>query len=109
MATIAIMPLVTGCLANPEASDLNTDPPEAYRKAKAPIVVAYLHIGNRILDSRTIDLEGVDFVNLAFTVIKNNRMGLLHPTDAQNFHVARNLKRKYPGLKVLVSVGGQGT
>ena len=109
VATIAIMPLVTGCLANPEASDLNTDPPEAYRKAKAPIVVAYLHIGNRILDSRTIDLEGVDFVNLAFTVIKNNRMGLLHPTDAQNFHVARNLKRKYPGLKVLVSVGGQGT
>ena len=109
VTAIAILPLVTGCLANPEANDLNTDPPEAYRKAKAPVVVAYLHIGNRTLDSRTIDLEGVDIVNLAFTVIKNNRMGLLHPSDAKNFHVARNLKRKYPGLKVLVSVGGQGT
>ena len=109
VAAVAIMPLVAGCLANPEANDLNTDPPEAYRKAKSPIVVAYLHIDNRILDSRSIDLEGVDFVNFAFTVIKNNRMGLLHPTDAQNFHVARSLKHKYPDLKVLVSVGGQGT
>ena len=54
VATVAIMPLVAGCLANPEANDLNTDPPEAYRKAKSPIVVAYLHIGNRILDSRSI-------------------------------------------------------
>lgn len=109
LMTIAILPLVAGCLANPEANDLNTDPPEAYRKAKSPVVVAYLHIGNRTLDSRTIDLEGIDIVNLAFTVIKNNRMGLLHQSDAKNFHVARNLKRKYPGLKVLVSVGGQGT
>ena len=109
MTAIVILPLIQGCLANPDATDLNTEPPEAYRKAKSPIVVAYLHIGNRTLDSRTIDLEGIDFVNLAFTVIKNNRMGLLHPTDAKNFHVARSLKRKYPGLKVLVSVGGQGT
>ena len=109
MLTFAILPILTGCLSSPEVSDLNTDPPDAYRKAKTPIVVAYLHIGNRILDPRNIDLEGIDFVNLAFTVIKNNRVGLLHPTDAKNFHVARSLKRKYQGLKVLVSVGGQGT
>ena len=108
-AIAAVLSLMTGCLANPEAHDLNTDPPEAYRKAKPPVVVAYMHIGNRILDSRSIDLEDVDILNLAFTVIKNNHIGLLHPTDAQNFHVARKLKEKYKKLKVLVSVGGQGT
>ncbi|MBR4324659.1 MAG: glycoside hydrolase family 18 protein [Bacteroidales bacterium] len=101
--------LLPGCLANPEAADLNTEPPESYRKAEPPIVAAYLHIGNRVLDVRNLDLEGIDIVNLAFSVIKNNHIGLLYPTDAKNFHVARQLKRKYPGIKVFVSVGGQGT
>ena len=105
----AAMLLMAGCLANPDEGNLNTDPPETYRKASSPVVAAYLHIGNRTLNVRHIDLVGVDILNLAFTVIKNNHIGLLHPTDAQNFHVARRLKQKYPDLKVLVSVGGQGT
>ncbi len=106
---VSLLLLMAGCLANPDESKLNTDPPEAYRKAQAPIVAAYMHIGNRMLDTRSVDLDGIDILNLAFTVIKNNRIGLLYPYDAQNFHVARKLKNKYPCLKVLMSVGGQGT
>jgi GH18 family chitinase len=109
MLMAAYLLLTAGCLANPDEGNLNTDPPEAYRKAQTPVVAAYLHIGNRVLNVRQIDLEGVDILNMAFTVIKNNHIGLLHPSDAQNFHVARSLKHKYPNLKVLMSVGGQGT
>ncbi|MBQ1698260.1 MAG: hypothetical protein II075_10305, partial [Bacteroidales bacterium] len=109
MLTAVVMMVVSGCIANPEPIDLNTEPTDAYRKVSPPIVAAYLHIGNRVLDIRNIDLEGIDIVNIAFTVIKNNHIGLLYPTDAKNFQVARKLKVKYPNIKVLISVGGQGT
>ncbi len=107
---VAIITLLSpSCMADADSGAMNADPTDPYRKISSPVVAAYLHIGNRTLDPRQIDLEGVDILNLAFTVIKNNHVGLLHSKDANNFHIARSLKRKYPGLKVLVSVGGQGT
>ncbi len=100
----------TGCLVNDDGEHvLGTSVPSSFQKPKAPLVCAYLHIGTRNLDAARLDLEGVDFVNMAFTVIKNNRMGLLHASDANNFMTTKLIKRKYPSIKVLVSVGGYGT
>jgi len=98
------------CLVNSDSEHvLGTSAPSSFRKPKAPLVCAYLHIGTRTLDAASLDLEGVDFVNLAFTVISNNRMGFLHEGDSRNFMITKKLKRKYPSIKVLVSVGGYGT
>lgn len=101
--------VTTGCLENQDVRALTCEAPDAFRRPKTPIVAAYLHLGTRALDVRTLDLQGVDVVNMAFTVITNNRMGLLHSADAKNFQKARAIKRKYPNIKVLVSVGGYGT
>lgn len=106
---LALSGMLTGCLEPEESHVLNSEAPDAFRKPRPPIVVAYMHIGNRNLDIRKIDLQGVDIVNLAFTVITNNKMGLLNPKDSKNFNVARLIKQKYPNIKVLVSVGGYGT
>ncbi|MCQ2250091.1 MAG: glycoside hydrolase family 18 protein [Bacteroidales bacterium] len=100
----------SGCLVNPDDEHvLGTSVPTSFQKPKPPLVCAYLHIGTRNLDAANIDLEGVDFVNMAFTAIKNNRMALLHEGDSKNFMITKKLKRKYPSIKVLVSVGGYGT
>lgn len=108
--SLLITLLTYGCMANDDESrSLNNEPPDSYKKLSTPVVAAYLYIGNRTLDVRTIQLDGVDIVNLAFTVIKNNRMGLQTPADAANFGIARKLKQKYPNIKVLVSCGGYGT
>lgn len=110
LIVLAMVALLQSCLVNSE-SDLSIGiaKPNSFSKPKTPLVAAYVHIGNRKLDTRSLNLEGVDVVNLAFTVIKNNRMGLLTPNDANNFMIAKELKRKYPNIKVLVSVGGAGT
>ncbi len=98
--------MLQGCLINSK-DDVSFG--TARPSTKTPIVAAYLQIGSRKLDVRDIDLEGVNVVNLAFTTIKNNRIGLLYPNDADNFMITRQLKKKYPALKVLVSVGGANT
>lgn len=95
-----------GCLIN-SIDDVSFG--TARPSTKTPIVAAYLQIGSRKLNVSELNLQGVNFVNLAFTTIKNNRIGFLYPNDANNFRVARKLKRKYPAIKVLVSVGGANT
>ncbi|MBO7142314.1 MAG: glycoside hydrolase family 18 protein [Bacteroidales bacterium] len=105
---IIIMALSSGCLVDTH-SGFDNVPPEAYIPVQKPIVAAYLHIGTRTINPYGLDLRGVDIVNLAFTVINNNRIGLLYPNHADNFMMVRTLKESNPNLRVLVSVGGYGT
>ena len=105
-----ITELISGCLVNDDESPiLNSSPIGKFSLPETPLVCAYLHIGNRKLSVKDLSLEGVGILNLAFTKITNNRMGLIHPQDAQNFMIAKKLRDKYPTMKILVSVGGYGT
>ncbi|MBQ3658078.1 MAG: glycoside hydrolase family 18 protein [Bacteroidales bacterium] len=99
-----------GCLVNDgETTVLNSSPTGKFSPLKTPLVCAYMHIGNRKLTLKDMRLDGVDILNLAFTKITNNRVGLIHSSDAQNFMIAKKVREKYPSLKILVSVGGYGT
>jgi chitinase len=101
---------VSGCLVNGgDTPVLNSRPTEKFSPLKKPLVCAYMHIGNRKLTLKDMKLDGVDILNLAFTKITNNRIGLIYPTDAQNFMIAKKVREKYPSMKVLVSIGGYGT
>ena len=102
---------LVSCLVNSgdEHLALNSAPTGNFSKLQTPIICAYLHIGNRKLDLNSLRLDGVNILNLAFTKITNNRIGLLRPEDAQNFMIAKKLKKLYPKMKILVSVGGYGT
>ncbi len=101
---------MVGCMANSKDQvELNSLPTGTFKPLPKPLVSAYLHIGNRKLDINSLNLDGVDIVNFAFTKLNNSHMGLIHPGDAENFMIARKLKRRYPEMRVLVSVGGYGT
>lgn len=97
-----------GCLVDTHEG-FNNVPPKAYIPIKKPIVATYLHIGTRKIDPYSLDLRGVDILNMAFTVITNNRIGLLYPNHADNFMMVRTLKQGNPNMRVLISVGGYGT
>lgn len=105
----AIAAVLTGCLVNDDGAELNASPTAEFQPLPKPLVSAYLHIGNRKLNLNMLKLDGVDILNLAFTKITNSHMGLLNPSDANNFMVARSLKKVYPQMKIIVSVGGYGT
>ena len=100
--------LLSGCLVDTH-SGFDDIPPKAYTPITKPVVAAYLHIGTRKIDPYNLDLRGVDILNMAFTVINNNRIGLLYPNHADHFMMVRKLKQNNPNLRVLISVGGYGT
>ena len=100
--------LLCGCIVDTH-SGFDNIPPKAYTSITKPIVAAYLHIGTRKIDPYNLDLRGVDILNMAFTVINNNRIGLLYSNHADHFMMVRNLKQNNPNLRVLISVGGYGT
>lgn len=99
-----------GCVVNPELPPREDfSPPPSMRSLPNPLVAAYLHIGNRKILAENLNLDGIDILNVAFTVINNNHIGLLHQTDAENFMQVRKIKKRYQNMRVLVSVGGYGT
>ena len=87
--------LFSGCIVDTH-SGFNNVPPDAYLPIEKPIVAAYMHIGTRKIDPSKLDLRGVDIVNMAFTQITNNRMGLLYPAHADNFMMVKDLKQGNP-------------
>ena len=105
---VVLTALLSGCLVNTH-SEFDNVPPKAYMSLQKPLVAAYMHIGTRKFDPDAIDIRGVDFINLAFTVINNNRIGLLYSNHADYFVAVNKLKTNYPNLRVIISVGGYGT
>lgn len=105
---IFITVICGGCIVDTH-SGFNNVPPKAFIPIRKPIVAAYLHIGTRKINPYQLDLRGVDIVNMAFTVITNNHVGLLYPEHSDNFMLVKTFKQGNPNLKVNISVGGYGT
>ena len=98
-----------GCVVNPELPPQENTTLQRFKPLPKPLVAAYLHIGNRKLETEKLVFDGIDILNVAFTNITNNHVGLLYPADAENFMQVRKIKKRYPNMRILVSVGGYGT
>ena len=71
-----------------------------------PAVIAYVFPRDRVLDPFEIRGEKLTHVNFAFANVVEGRVVEGSPRDADNLKVLTGLRRDYPHLKVLVSVGG---
>jgi len=74
--------------------------------AARPIVTGYVFPDGAALKAGEIDPSKLTRINYAFAKIKNGRMALGFPQDAANLAMLTALRREYPSLTVLVSVGG---
>lgn len=71
-----------------------------------PIVVGYVFPDGAAISPGEIDPSALTRINYAFARIRNGRMVLGLPVDAQNLAALTALRRRNPALTVLVSVGG---
>lgn len=69
-------------------------------------IVGYLFQGNSIVNPDSLDLGMVTDVNYAFANIEGDTIIDGFKNDTQNFRILNEAKRKYPNLKILISVGG---
>jgi chitinase len=102
LATLACA-LIDGCATNAVGT------PSATGNVSAPadkVVIAYVFVGDRVIDPRSVPAEKLTHINYAFADIANGRMveGFAH--DAENYAALTSLRKRNPRLKVLVSVGG---
>lgn len=70
------------------------------------VIAAYVFPRNTVLKPGQIDARNMTRINFAFASINNGRMVEGANTDAQNFALLTGLRKQYPSLAVLVSVGG---
>jgi chitinase len=78
----------------------------AQAKAESPVIAGYVFTRGAVLQSNQIDPHKVTRINFAFANIKNGRVVLGEPVDAQNLTALVKLRHDNPSLTVLVSVGG---
>lgn len=71
-----------------------------------PVVTGYVFTDGAALKPGEVSASGLTRINYAFANIKDGRMVLGFPVDAQNLAVLTALRRENPSLAVLVSVGG---
>lgn len=104
---------LTSCLVNPEqqptmrTSKIDIIPP--VRIKNKTLNIAYIHQGNRQIDENSINLEGVDIVNFAFASVKDNKPVLLNSAQDYSFKRIPLIKKRFPGIACLISIGGYGT
>jgi chitinase len=70
------------------------------------VVIAYVFVGDRAIDPKSIPAEKLTHINYAFANIANGRMAEGFAHDAENYAALTSLRQRNPKLKVLVSVGG---
>ncbi|MDB5024485.1 MAG: Chitinase [Mucilaginibacter sp.] len=78
--------------------------------AQQPVIITYVggYRGN-LIDTRKIEAARLTHVLYAFADLKNNRAYLHYPnSDVINLNRLTALRKTNPGLKILLSVGGQG-
>jgi chitinase len=102
LATFACA-LIAGCATTAAG------PPRAAAHVSAPadkVVIAYVFVGDRVIDPASVPAEKLTHINYAFANIANGRVveGFAH--DAENYAALTSLRQRNPRLKVLVSVGG---
>lgn len=72
-----------------------------------PVVIGYVAGFKGLIDTESIAVHKLTHINYAFVNIKNNRAVLGNEqTDTVNFRKLNLLKRKNPGLKIFISIGG---
>jgi chitinase len=69
-------------------------------------VAGYVFAHEAVLTPGKIDAQSMTRINYAFANIKDGRIVLGSPADAENFALLTALRRENPSLTVLVSVGG---
>ncbi len=69
-------------------------------------VTGYVFTRGTALAEGQIDPKKLTRINYAFANIKDGRMVLGEPADAQNFAMLAAMRNANPGMTVLVSVGG---
>jgi chitinase len=75
---------------------------------KQKVVVGYIMARGRVLTPETIAAGKLTRINYAFARIRDGVIVEGGAHDAENFAVLTSLRRKYPALQVVVSVGGGG-
>ena len=71
-----------------------------------PKVIAYYAGDEKSIDE--FDLKGVDQIIYSFLHLKENKLAIDNKKDSLTLINVVNQKKKYPKLKVLVSLGGWG-
>ena len=71
-----------------------------------PQVIAYYAGDEKSIDE--FDLKGVDQIIYSFLHLKGNKLAIDDKKDSLTLLNVINKKKKYPKLKVLVSLGGWG-
>jgi chitinase len=78
----------------------------AHAKKDKYIITAYVFPQNQVMTSSEIAADKLTRINFAFANIDQGRIVLGEPSDAANLAMMVGLKKKNPGLTILVSVGG---
>ena len=76
-------------------------------KKKKPVIIAYVGGFRGLLNTDSINVSRLSHINYAFVDVKDNRAWLHNEaTDTINLRKLSELKKKKPGLKILISLGG---
>jgi chitinase len=71
------------------------------------VIIGYVGGYRGLIDTAMVDASKLTIINYAFVDVQHNRAWLTHiKTDTTNFRYLLSLKKKNPGLKVLISIGG---
>ena len=98
-----VLPLLPLCFFLSCSKSLITD---NERQISEPLVIAYYAGDEESIDQ--FDLTGVDQIIFSFMHLKGNRLAIDDAADSLTLLNLIAQKEKYPGLKVLVSLGGWG-
>lgn len=81
--------------------------PELTGKAESKeCIVGYLFQGDSLVNPDSLHLGMVTDLMYAFANIKGDTITEGFKNDAENFRILDDARRKYPNLKILISVGG---
>lgn len=72
------------------------------------LIVGYLFEGNDTVDPDSLNLGMVTDVIYAFAKIESDTITEGFRSSARNLRILNKAKRKHPGLRILISVGGWG-
>ena len=80
--------------------------PPSSTALETPLVIAYYSVNG--IDIKQYDLKGVDQLIYSFLHLKGNQLAIDNPQDSLTLLQLTALKKAYPKLQVLVSLGGWG-
>jgi chitinase len=77
------------------------------KKNSKYVIIGYVGGYRGLIDTAMVNASKLTIINYAFVDVQHNRAWLTNRrTDTTNFKYLVSLKKKNPGLKVLISIGG---